>query len=120
MLSSLYLGDDLIFILETTIKDNKIDYKNKNKIKIAARWYNTNNNIILYKMVQSWDRETNKITEIENFENKWKKIKGKKYPKAGAANKCLKNTPPTINWSPTNILASLYMIIKNANTLSKI
>lgn len=42
-------------------------------------------------MLQNWGKEINKVTEMENFENKRKKIKHKKYPKAGLADKYLKN-----------------------------
>lgn len=50
---------------------------------------------ILYNVVQDWGEGTNKVTEMENFENKRKKVKGKKYPKAGPADRCLKDAPPT-------------------------
>lgn len=62
------------------MEDNKIDYKNNSKNIIFTT--------ILYKAIQIWGRRTNKITKIEK-----KKIKNKKYPRIGFANKCLKHIP---------------------------
>lgn len=97
----------LLFVLKAIVGDNKINFKDNSKIIILT--------IILYKVMQNWDREINKIIEIENLENKKKKIKGKKYLRAGPIDRCLIHILLISDQSPANIQGSLYIIIKNVN-----